>query len=283
MISKLFQLSVSVFQDTVLRPEFFIAVGVILLLERLFPVDPKQPAFSAGLAHNGVWLLFAVPFDGVVIAFYARVLSNFYEAHLNFMTLKAAAHFPELARILFAIFLADFLAWFQHWVKHKVPWFWHFHAVHHSDRQLNAFTDFRFHFMEYFISRPIVMIPLLMFDVQVPHIVVFSLFQTWQTRFYHANIKSDLGFLRYLFVTPQSHRVHHSIERRHADKNFGVMFSFWDRFFKTGVSDHTVYPRTGIHDEKFPLEQAGFSSVAVSLLKQLAYPFVSIFRSLRHE
>jgi sterol desaturase/sphingolipid hydroxylase (fatty acid hydroxylase superfamily) len=218
------------------------------------------------------------------VAVYVRAFSWFYTTYLSFLTLPLAARLPEAARIVFAILLADLLAWFQHWLKHRVPWLWHFHAVHHSQREINLFTDFRFHFVEYLVSRPIVMIPLMMFGVQVPHIVVFSLLATWQTRFYHANIRSNLGFLRYIFVTPQSHRIHHSIEPRHADKNFGVMFSFWDRLFKTRVAAHDIYPKTGIEDVSFPLErQKNLASLLFSPLRQLAYPFYAIARSFKSE
>src|SRR5262249_2339003 len=151
----------------------------------------------------------------------------------SFLTVHALDHFPQMARLALAILLADLLAWTQHWVKHKVPWFWQIHAVHHSQREINVFTDYRFHYFEYLISRPIVMLPLMMLGIDTPKIFAYTLFVAWYPRLYHANIRSNFGFLRYVFVTPQSHRIHHSIEKQHADKNFGLIFSFWDRLFGT--------------------------------------------------
>jgi len=263
-----------ILQATLLSPVFLSAVTIILVLERLLPVDPKQPTFSVGFLQDSVWLVLALAFTGSAVAVYSEGLKKLFETHLNFLTVKNMEHLPEAARMGLSVLLSDFLAWFQHWLKHKVPWFWQFHAVHHSQRQMNLFTDLRFHYMEYLISRPIVLLPLLIFQIDTVHIIGFGLVSTWQTRFYHASIRINLGFLRFIFVTPQSHRVHHSIEDKHRDRNFGVMFSFWDRLFGTQHPDAQVYPRTGIEDPSFPLEQrGGLPRALVTAVKQMVYPF----------
>jgi len=269
-----------VWQDTILSPVFVIVVTGILVLERIFPVNPRQKMFSVGFLQDAVWLVLALLFEGLVVAGYTNGLKNFYQAHLSFLTVSAVGHWPEAFRFFWGILLTDFLAWFQHWVKHKVPWFWQIHAVHHSQREINLFTDFRFHFLEYIISRTIVVIPLLMLAIDTPKIAAYTVFITWLTRFYHANIKTNFGIFRYIFVTPQSHRVHHSIEQRHQDLNFGVIFSFWDRIFKTRHENCEEYPETGIHDEKFPLEMDAGLSLLMVPVRQLVYPFFVILRGV---
>lgn len=274
----------SILKDTLLSPVFCTAVAGILLLERLCPIEPDQPTFSVGFLQDSLWLFLALAFTGSVVAAYSKGIKTLFETHLGFLTIKEIERVPETARVVFGVLLADFLAWFQHWLKHKVPWFWQFHAVHHSQRQMNLFTDLRFHYMEYVISRPIVMLPLLMFQVSTPNIVGFGLFSVWQTRFYHASIRTNLGPLRYIFVTPQSHRVHHSVESRHRDVNFGVMFSFWDRLFKTQYPGHAEYPKTGIEDPFFPLEQkSGLLSLLTTAFKQMVYPFRVIAGRREHK
>jgi sterol desaturase/sphingolipid hydroxylase (fatty acid hydroxylase superfamily) len=95
----------------------------------------------------------------------------------------------------------------------------------------------------------------------------------WYTRFYHGNIRTNLGPLRYVLVTPQSHRIHHSIEPRHLDTNFGALFSIWDRLFGTQYRGHDEYPETGIADAAFPHEAKGdLRSLLVTPLAQMAYP-----------
>ncbi len=79
--------------------------------------------------------------------------------------------------------------WAQHRVNHIVPWFWQFHTVHHSQKEISFFTDFRYHALEYVVRT-----------------VYFSIVRRWYTRFYHANIKTDLGPLRYVVVTPSALR-----------------------------------------------------------------------------
>ena len=101
----------------------------------------------------------------------------------------------------------------------------------------------------------------------------------WHTRIYHANLRTNYGFLKYILVTPQSHRIHHSIEPRHFNKNFGLFFSVWDRLFGTLYTNYDEYPETGVEDDRFPLEK-GIEVFALfgTFLAQLAFPFTAIFR-----
>ena len=99
----------------------------------------------------------------------------------------------------------------------------------------------------------------------------------WHTRFCHANVRTNLGVLRWVLVTPQSHRVHHSLDPAHRDKNFGVTFSLWDHLFGTQHRDYDVYPECGIDDHDFPFEQEGRGPLA-AIAAQLVYPFARLAR-----
>ena len=271
----------SVLKDTIFSRFFIFAVGFILILERFYPVDPKQRTFSTGFLQDSVWLFVGLLFEGVVAAAYVKALRAFYHAHLSFIAWEAVGNFPEIVRFTWGLLLSDCLAWVQHWLKHKIPWLWQIHTIHHSQREINMFTDLRLHFLEYIISRSVVIIPMMMFAVNTPQIAAYTVFNTWFTRLYHANIKSNFGFLRYIFVTPQSHRIHHSVEKRHQDKNFGVIFSFWDRLFRTQHENCDEYPETGIVDPSFPLEkETSLLSLLMVPCRQLIYPFLVIGRSL---
>ena len=284
ILGVLFHGSVSVARNTFLSPVFLLAAAVILILERMIPADPDQPAFSLGLTYDSLWLIAGLLFQATVVVAYVNGLTSLYQKYFSYLTLAPLRQVPAGIRFVLAVFLSDLLAWFQHWLKHKVPWFWQIHAIHHSQPQINQFTDLRFHFLEYIISRPIVLIPLMMLSIEMPTVAAFAFFATWQIRFYHANVRTDLGFLRYIFVTPQSHRIHHSIEARHRDMNFGVMFSFWDRLFRTQCEAAGEYPKTGIEERSFPLEKKmDLRSFIAVLLRQLFYPFQAIGRSLKHD
>ncbi len=156
--------------------------------------------------------------------------------------------------------------------------------IHHSQRQMNLFTDGRVHMVEYLVAQAIICLPLFMLNLTPFAIFWVGVATSWYTRIYHANLRTNFGPLKYLLVTPQSHRIHHSLQSRHWDKNFGVIFSVWDRLFGTLYANYDEYPETGLEDERFPMEQAvkGVAS-AWSFPAQLWFPFATILRRLRPE
>ncbi len=277
------QMMSSVYSGPAHNPLFFVAaVGSILVIERLMPADTAQPVLSVGFLQDCVWSGLTLIFQGFVTVVYVQGLERIYLSNFSYLTHPAVHQWPGWLRFLFAVLLVDLAAWIQHWLKHKIPWFWQMHAVHHSQPQMNLFTDLRRHFLELFILRSFSVVPLFILGVDTIQVGYFGIFMVWQTRFYHANIKWNMGWLRYIFVTPQSHRIHHSIELRHQDKNLGVMFSFWDRLFGTQYDLCEEYPVTGISDRGMPLEKNSSPlSLAAVPIKQLAYPFWVIGKDLR--
>jgi len=103
---------------------------------------------------------------------------------------------------------------------------------------------------------------------------IFVLARLWYARFLHANVRVNLGPLRHVIVSPQYHRLHHSLEARDIDMNYAGTFAFWDRMFGTQVPDSDRYPETGIHDPSFPRAR---SRTPLAVLRaywaQTLYPF----------
>jgi sterol desaturase/sphingolipid hydroxylase (fatty acid hydroxylase superfamily) len=264
------------------QPGLYVASACFLLLEWWLPAEPSQRPFRVGLAQDFVWMGIQTLARVFVIAAYVGFLSRLYQTYTPWLTITAVAALPTPLKWTLWILAIDVLDWGHHWVKHKVPWFWHFHAVHHSQTELNLFTDMRYHSVEYLVSRTLVTFPLLVLQTNVGEVLYLSLIHQWYSRFVHASSRTNLGPLRYLLVTPQSHRVHHSIEVPHHDKNFGVIFSIWDRLFGTQYRGYDEYPPTGIPDAAFPLERsAGGGAIVAALVRQHLYPFQAIARSLR--
>jgi sterol desaturase/sphingolipid hydroxylase (fatty acid hydroxylase superfamily) len=161
---------------------------------------------------------------------------------------------------------------------------WHFHSVHHSQRQLNLFTQARFHAVDVATLAPILYTPLYVLNLDFELAVWIVLLTDWYGRVTHANLRTNFGFLRYAFVTPQSHRIHHSREERHHDKNFGTLLCIWDRLLGTQWPDHNEYPTTGIADDSFPWEESVRGTHVLSnYFAQLMYPFRQIFKSSRSQ
>lgn len=151
------------------------------------------------------------------------------------------------------------------------------HALHHSQKELNFFSDFRYHVVEYLNRHTVLVIPFLIFPINTPVVVGFSIVAGWYTRFYHGNMRINLGLLRYVLVTPQSHRIHHSNVPQHQDRNFGSLFSIWDQIFGTEYPCYSEYPETGIKDSAFPHEQSIHPVTLLFMpLKQLSYPVSKI-------
>ncbi len=270
---------VQLFNRTVLGPEFWIVVALTLTLERLLPAKANQSVFSVSFMQDLVWFVYETILHMLIIVTYVQLLIMVYRANFDFLTIDAALRWPDWIQLAIGVLLLDLMYWTQHYVNHRVPILWSFHSLHHSQRELNFFTDFRYHVVEYIVRHTILVIPFLILAVEPHTIVWFAVFQRWYTRVYHGNIRTSLGPLRYLLVTPQSHRVHHSIEPRHHDTNFGSLFSIWDHLFRTQYRGYDEYPDTGIEDATFPHERsAGIKALLLTPLVQMAHPFRRILR-----
>ena len=139
-----------------------------------------------------------------------------------------------------------FYYWF-HRLQHAVPFLWRLHSVHHSIQEMNATNDYH-HVSEELFRIPVVALPIgLLMTVTVPQMVAFSFFMKINGMLTHANARLSFFWGRYFFAEPVYHRIHHSIEPRHWNKNFGSMFSFWDIVFRTAYFPQVgEYPRTGL-------------------------------------
>ena len=253
------------------------ALAAGFLLEYVRPARLHRDRFLSALAQDFLWFLTDAFILFTLVPFWAGLLRIFYDHSLSFLTVPAAATLPALVKVILAFLIYDFLQWAHHWVRHKVPVFWNFHAVHHSQRTMNLFTDSRIHPVEHLITHSLMFIPMFAFQVNPFSVVAVSMFRRWYQRIYHANLRTNFGPLRYILVTPQSHRIHHSIEERHRDRNFGVMFSVWDRLFGTHFPGENEYPETGVRGLRFSDGKKPGRGLIMGYLEQLVYPFYKLF------
>jgi sterol desaturase/sphingolipid hydroxylase (fatty acid hydroxylase superfamily) len=251
-----------------------IAVLFICTLEYWFPAVPNQKILSVGFMHDALWALLQGVLELVVLSWYGMALARFYTQHLSFLTLPVSHSMPLVVKLVIGALALDLIRWWQHWVHHRLIFLWPFHAVHHSQPEINLFSNSRIHVVELLVSSALVTLPMLMLNVPAPAAIWWMLLLTWHARLCHANIKSDFGPLRYVFVTPQSHRVHHSNLAEHFDQNYGAVLSIWDQLFGTQCRRYDVYPTTGVDDKNFPVEKAEtVFGLLTSPLRQMLYPF----------
>jgi len=262
---------------------FVIALSAALIFERWLPTNPRQGLFCTSFWHDFVWFFYEGVLQALVLTVYVGAFTALYHRYFDFLTIRSAAEWPLMIRLIVGVLAADFLFWVQHWLNHKVPWLWYLHMVHHSQKNMTFFTDFRYHVLEYVVRNTVVAFPFLILSFETPAVIGLAFFVKWYGRFYHGNIRSNFGPLRYVLVTPQSHRVHHSIEAKHTDKNFGSLFTFWDYLFGTQYKGWDEYPDTGIIGEPdFPHEnKLRLSSLISKPIQQMIYPLKLMARDVK--
>ncbi|SFM31843.1 sterol desaturase family protein [Shimia aestuarii] len=146
---------------------------------------------------------------------------------------------PGPIELVLAILILDFAIWFQHLVTHKIPFLWRLHRVHHADRDIDVTTAIRFHPVEIALSMLLKIGLVYLLGPSALAIILFEIILNGTAMFNHANIKLPLPLdraLRLVLVTPDMHRVHHSIHRHEHDSNFGFALSIWDRLFGTYIA-----------------------------------------------
>ena len=133
------------------------------------------------------------------------------------------------------VFVAsDLKGFISHYFFHKSNTLWQLHAFHHSATTFNILTRQRGHFMESEIRRFFDVIPFVIFGAPITTYLFVRFIVEAHQMIIHSSSNSDWGFLgRYVLVSPAAHRIHHSIDDKHFNKNFGITFIFWDMMFNT--------------------------------------------------
>jgi len=261
----------------------YLVIPFLLFLEFLFPCNPAQPLIGKGFLQDAIWYAIDTPLSLVFLLPVVGFLRGLFDQYLGFITLGTATIWPVYLQIIAALLLAEFFFWFNHFIRHKIRTLWLFHAVHHSQKEMNVFTDDRVHIVDMLIGSLLTFIPFFIFHVSnIYAVMLIGIYKPIHNRFIHANLKINLGWLGWLFTSPQFHRIHHSVEPAHADKNFGVHFSIYDHLFGTACKSRDVYPQTGIADARFPYEdKVRVSQLPRNLLEQMAYPFMQIYERFK--
>ena len=143
---------------------------------------------------------------------------------------------PVWLEIFLAITVLDMMIYWQHVASHKIPALWAIHKVHHADRDIDVTTGFRFHPAEIILSMGFKTLLVLLIGAPVIAVILFEITLSGCALFNHSNLrlpsKAD-RFIRKILVTPDMHRVHHSIDVNESRKNYGFSVPLWDHLFKT--------------------------------------------------
>ena len=165
-------------------------------------------------------------------------------ARLNGWGLLNMLALPLWLKIVLVILALDLIIYLQHRAFHRIPFFWRFHRMHHTDLDLDVSSGNRFHPLEILFSLVIKMGAVAVLGAPVIAVVIFEVLLNATSLFNHGNLRIPVDidrWLRLVLVTPDMHRVHHSIFPRETDSNFSFNLPWWDRLLGT----YRVQPRDG--------------------------------------
>lgn len=231
-------------------------LSLLFSLEGVFPhMTNRKRRIAHGLPHvltavlNGVLTRFLLA--GITL----RVIS-WADAHS--IGVMRMTDLPLALRAVVAFLLFDIWMYYWHMANHRVPFFWRFHRAHHSDIEMDTTTALRFHPGELVLSSFIRLPIIVLIGMSFSELVLFEVMLNSSTLFHHSNValreKWD-RMLRILFVTPNMHRVHHSIERGEMNSNFTSLLSVWDRVGRTfSMRDNTrtiIFGLSAFREEKY--------------------------------
>jgi sterol desaturase/sphingolipid hydroxylase (fatty acid hydroxylase superfamily) len=143
---------------------------------------------------------------------------------------------PYWLEIVIGVVVLDFVIYLQHAIFHFIPLFWKLHRIHHTDLDFDVTTGIRFHPVEILLSMGIKMIAVIILGPSALAVILFEVLLNATSMFNHGNVRLPVSIdrvLRLFVVTPEMHRVHHSVLIREFNSNFGFSLPWWDRILGT--------------------------------------------------
>jgi len=213
---------------------FFGVFAIMAVWEMLAPRRPLSVAKGMRWANN----LALVFFNSLVLRllFPAAAVGVAALAEQGGWGLLRLYDLPFLPAVVVSVVALDLVIYLQHVMVHAVPLLWRLHRVHHADLDYDVTTGARFHTLEIILSMLIKFAAILLLGPPTVAVVIFEVLLNATAMFNHGNVRLPAGLdrvLRWFLVTPDMHRVHHSVEDDEANSNFGFNLPWWDRLFGT--------------------------------------------------
>lgn len=234
------------------------AIQVVLVF--LIPMLLVELVRPARRLHLGT-VVFNLCYAPIYLALSAAVLdpvasriSPWISPNLLGWSIAEAPTWRVVVLVLVYLVAFDFFYYWFHRLQHRWQWMWRFHRFHHADSNVSISSATRHHWIEELLRYFVMSMPLLLlFGSPERTFLWLGVLVGALGLFIHWNIPLQMGRFSAVVVGPQYHRLHHSIEPRHYDKNFAVMFPFWDRLFGTQcLPQGDEFPVTGLTDTDAP-------------------------------
>ena len=258
--------------ESLIRLGFFI---MVLATMALWEVAAPKRALSVSktrrwasnfgvLVVNAVLLRLLFPVAAVGAAVFASAQGYGLFNHLGA---------PYWLATLVCVIALDFAIYLQHLLFHAIPVLWRLHRMHHADLDFDVSTGGRFHPLEIILSMLIKLGAILFLGAPVLAVVMFEVLLSSTSLFNHSNVRIPSGLdriLRWLVVTPDMHRVHHSIDDDETNSNFGFNLPWWDRLLDT----YRDQPRVGHQQMEIGIHTFRDPKHCRDLPGMLAIPFI---------
>lgn len=229
------QSAIAITSEPVLRVAAFVGVFVLMAIwERIAPRRARHFQRRTRWPHNIALLLVDVGVIKVLAPGLAIAVAI--SGEVNGWGLLNVARPPTWIGIPLAVAFLDLVIYFQHVAFHAVPTLWRVHRVHHTDLDFDVTTGTRFHPVEILISTGIKCAAVAAIGAPAVAVLAFELILNASSMFNHGNVRvagSVDRWLRWLVVTPDMHRVHHSVRFNETSSNFGFTLPWWDRLLGT--------------------------------------------------
>ena len=221
--------------EITIRLSFFFSIFILLALWEL--LNPRR---ALGTSKKMRWFnnLVIVLLDTVIV----RLLFPLVPVSMALLAQERGwglfnnLGVPYLLEVTVSVIMLDFVIYLQHVLFHAVPLLWRFHMVHHADLDLDVTSGMRFHPIEIILSMGIKLAAVGLLGLPALAVFIFEILLNGTSMFNHSNIFIPLKLdrlIRLLIVTPDMHRVHHSVILRETDSNYGFTLSWWDRLLGT--------------------------------------------------
>jgi len=218
-------------------------MGLFALFAALEALAPRrvrsQPRSTRWVTNWSITVLNTLTLRAMAFALPLLAVGAAIDARAQDWGLFNMLFWPDWIEIILSILILDFAIWLQHLITHKIPILWRLHRVHHADVDIDVTTAIRFHPVEIALSMVLKIGLIYLLGPAALAVVLFEILLNGTAMFNHANVRLPLAFdavLRKVLVTPDMHRVHHSVKRHEHDSNYGFALSVWDHLLRTYVA-----------------------------------------------
>lgn len=227
---------------------FVAAFAVLAFLEAVWPRrNRRQNRSRRWMTNWAVVIVDSICLRALAIFLPLLAVGAAIDAETSGIGLFNHLGWPMWLEFMIAVLVLDFVIWAQHLVTHKVPILWRLHRVHHADIDIDVTTAIRFHPIEVALSMLLKIGTVYVLGPSAVAVILFEITLNGTAMFNHANLRIPdrvERVLRLLLVTPDMHRIHHSVHRSEHDANYGFALSIWDRLCGTYIAQ----PKDG-HDD----------------------------------